>query len=251
MRDANGKAVAKGNLPTKVCVVCSRPFTWRKKWEKCWDEVTCCSDSCKRKRKSERKANKADDAETKAARCAASGERTEHGRPAAGGQWSGSTVEVTAWLGLTVWDAGSTPLAIPSGEALDRETANRHPNGTADRDADGMLRACTSGHPRHGKLASTPRTDTGTVAAAIDALTRLSVSASEVVLWGRSLGCALAQRQAARRLGLARAVPLFGALDWSRTGARARAASRRCPARATPTWTASSARTSVRQCCAL
>ncbi len=26
------RGVKKENLPTKVCVVCNRPFTWRKKW---------------------------------------------------------------------------------------------------------------------------------------------------------------------------------------------------------------------------
>lgn len=29
------RGVKKENLPTKVCVVCDRPFTWRKKWERC------------------------------------------------------------------------------------------------------------------------------------------------------------------------------------------------------------------------
>ena len=33
------RSVAKSNLPTKLCVVCGRPFAWRKKWEKVWDEV--------------------------------------------------------------------------------------------------------------------------------------------------------------------------------------------------------------------
>mmetsp|Transcript_19629 Transcript_19629/g.24206 ORF Transcript_19629/g.24206 Transcript_19629/m.24206 type:complete len:132 (+) Transcript_19629:177-572(+) len=41
----------KSNLPSKVCVVCNRPFTWRKKWERCWDEVSCCSKSCNAKRR--------------------------------------------------------------------------------------------------------------------------------------------------------------------------------------------------------
>lgn len=45
------RGVKKENLPTKVCVVCNRPFTWRKKWERCWDEVTTCSKSCNSKRK--------------------------------------------------------------------------------------------------------------------------------------------------------------------------------------------------------
>ena len=35
-----------------MCVVCERPFTWRKKWERCWDEVTTCSKSCNSKRRS-------------------------------------------------------------------------------------------------------------------------------------------------------------------------------------------------------
>jgi hypothetical protein len=33
------KGVKNKNLPTKICVVCNKPFTWRKKWEKVWDEV--------------------------------------------------------------------------------------------------------------------------------------------------------------------------------------------------------------------
>jgi hypothetical protein len=40
----------KSNLPEKICLVCNRAFNWRKKWEKCWDEVKYCSDAC-RKRK--------------------------------------------------------------------------------------------------------------------------------------------------------------------------------------------------------
>eukprot|EP01083_Nonionella_stella_P051882 137776_1 len=47
-----GKKVSKANLPEKICVVCERPFTWRKKWERSWDEVTCCSKSCNSKRRS-------------------------------------------------------------------------------------------------------------------------------------------------------------------------------------------------------
>ena len=36
--DKKKKAVAKQDLPSKVCVVCGRPFAWRKKWERC---VSC------------------------------------------------------------------------------------------------------------------------------------------------------------------------------------------------------------------
>ncbi len=35
-------------LPEKICVACSRPFAWRKKWEKNWDEVKYCSERCRR-----------------------------------------------------------------------------------------------------------------------------------------------------------------------------------------------------------
>lgn len=45
------RGVKKENLPTKVCVICNRPFNWRKKWERCWDEVTTCSKSCNGSRK--------------------------------------------------------------------------------------------------------------------------------------------------------------------------------------------------------
>jgi hypothetical protein len=41
---------AKSDFPTKICPVCDRPFTWRKKWADCWDEVKYCSDRCRRRR---------------------------------------------------------------------------------------------------------------------------------------------------------------------------------------------------------
>ncbi|MFN4910073.1 MAG: DUF2256 domain-containing protein [Flavobacteriales bacterium] len=40
----------KALLPVKSCVVCKRPFTWRKKWEKVWDEVKYCSNRCRNQR---------------------------------------------------------------------------------------------------------------------------------------------------------------------------------------------------------
>jgi hypothetical protein len=46
------KKPSKSNLPEKVCVVCGRPFTWRKKWERSWDEVTTCSKRCNSERRS-------------------------------------------------------------------------------------------------------------------------------------------------------------------------------------------------------
>lgn len=41
------KPVKKANLPMKICIVCNRPFTWRKKWQRTWDEVKYCSDKCR------------------------------------------------------------------------------------------------------------------------------------------------------------------------------------------------------------
>ncbi|HKK97392.1 MAG TPA: DUF2256 domain-containing protein [Marivita sp.] len=41
----------KSDLPTKTCATCGLPFTWRKKWEKVWDEVKYCSDRCRREKK--------------------------------------------------------------------------------------------------------------------------------------------------------------------------------------------------------
>lgn len=37
----------KSDLPIKTCITCQRSFTWRKKWEKVWDEVKYCSDKCR------------------------------------------------------------------------------------------------------------------------------------------------------------------------------------------------------------
>jgi uncharacterized protein (TIGR00251 family) len=38
---------SKSNLPSKTCATCGRSFNWRKKWERCWDEVRYCSDRCR------------------------------------------------------------------------------------------------------------------------------------------------------------------------------------------------------------
>ena len=39
---------AKAPLPTKLCVQCKLPMTWRKKWARNWDEVKYCSERCRR-----------------------------------------------------------------------------------------------------------------------------------------------------------------------------------------------------------
>ncbi|TGE78228.1 DUF2256 domain-containing protein [Pseudoalteromonas sp. KS88] len=37
------------HLPQKNCPVCKRDFTWRKKWQRDWDNVIYCSQRCKNK----------------------------------------------------------------------------------------------------------------------------------------------------------------------------------------------------------
>nr|WP_111637232.1 DUF2256 domain-containing protein [Marinomonas shanghaiensis] len=43
----------KPHLPEKICLVCQRPFAWRKKWERDWPQVKYCSERCKRQAKKE------------------------------------------------------------------------------------------------------------------------------------------------------------------------------------------------------
>ncbi|WP_094120519.1 DUF2256 domain-containing protein [Pantoea conspicua] len=40
----------KKNLPVRYCKTCHKPMVWRKKWEKCWDDVQYCSERCRRQR---------------------------------------------------------------------------------------------------------------------------------------------------------------------------------------------------------
>ncbi|MGA8882354.1 MAG: DUF2256 domain-containing protein [Acinetobacter sp.] len=41
----------KHHLPKKICINCLRPFNWRKKWQRCWEEVKYCSERCRRESK--------------------------------------------------------------------------------------------------------------------------------------------------------------------------------------------------------
>ncbi|WP_305815269.1 DUF2256 domain-containing protein [Photobacterium leiognathi] len=50
----------KCNLSSKICVVCQRPFTWRKKWQQCWDDVKYCSERCRRSKQHVLKSSKTD-----------------------------------------------------------------------------------------------------------------------------------------------------------------------------------------------
>jgi len=42
-------------LPQKICLTCERPFSWRKKWERDWDNVIYCSERCRRNKTKESK----------------------------------------------------------------------------------------------------------------------------------------------------------------------------------------------------
>ena len=42
------RGIAKADLPAKLCVACGRPFTWRKKWARDWEQVRFCSDRCRK-----------------------------------------------------------------------------------------------------------------------------------------------------------------------------------------------------------
>jgi hypothetical protein len=42
------KGVKKQHLPSKICLTCQKPFTWRKKWETVWQAVKFCSERCRR-----------------------------------------------------------------------------------------------------------------------------------------------------------------------------------------------------------
>jgi hypothetical protein len=57
---ATGRKYTKSNLPTKICPVCQRPFTWRKKWEDCWDDVKYCSERCRRHRSQAKSSDRGD-----------------------------------------------------------------------------------------------------------------------------------------------------------------------------------------------
>ncbi|MGP7732832.1 DUF2256 domain-containing protein [Oceanimonas smirnovii] len=47
-------------LPQKTCLVCGRPFSWRKKWARDWEQVKYCSERCRRQRSAASGADTAD-----------------------------------------------------------------------------------------------------------------------------------------------------------------------------------------------
>jgi hypothetical protein len=48
------------DMPQKTCAACGRPFTWRRKWARCWEEVRFCSDACRSGRRQRARAEPLD-----------------------------------------------------------------------------------------------------------------------------------------------------------------------------------------------
>jgi len=46
-KPVTAKRYTKSTLPQKICAACGRPFAWRRKWARDWDQVKTCSDRCK------------------------------------------------------------------------------------------------------------------------------------------------------------------------------------------------------------
>ncbi|MEI8322304.1 MAG: DUF2256 domain-containing protein [Actinomycetes bacterium] len=40
-------AQTKNGFPPKICAICGRPFEWRRKWARDWENVRYCSDRCR------------------------------------------------------------------------------------------------------------------------------------------------------------------------------------------------------------
>ncbi|MFY8056548.1 MAG: DUF2256 domain-containing protein [Planctomycetaceae bacterium] len=45
-------ASPKSPLPEKICVACGRPYKWRRRWARDWDNVKYCSERCRRSKHS-------------------------------------------------------------------------------------------------------------------------------------------------------------------------------------------------------
>lgn len=51
MRAGDAAGSHRGNkaaLPSKPCMRCGRPMSWRKAWAKNWEQVRYCSERCRR-----------------------------------------------------------------------------------------------------------------------------------------------------------------------------------------------------------
>jgi len=43
------EARTKNGFAPRICAACGRPFEWRKKWARDWENVRWCSDSCRQR----------------------------------------------------------------------------------------------------------------------------------------------------------------------------------------------------------
>ncbi|NBY46132.1 MAG: DUF2256 domain-containing protein [Acidimicrobiia bacterium] len=47
MSQTNRVPKIKNGFAPKICATCSKPFEWRKKWARDWQNVRYCSDRCR------------------------------------------------------------------------------------------------------------------------------------------------------------------------------------------------------------
>jgi hypothetical protein len=50
VNDDKGFRGNKRALPSKPCMACGRPMSWRRAWAKNWEEVRYCSEACRRRK---------------------------------------------------------------------------------------------------------------------------------------------------------------------------------------------------------
>ena len=129
------RGVRKADLPQKICLACGRPFTWRKKWEDSWDEVTTCSKSCNAERK---RSNRADDpretsSDGELGEASSSEDSRSDGRPSRrSGRRSPRMVMVSENESADTAELGMTAPAILMGsECADGQGAELDPCGMA------------------------------------------------------------------------------------------------------------------------
>ena len=44
-------AQVKNGFEPRICMVCEKPFEWRKKWARDWERVKYCSEKCQKQAK--------------------------------------------------------------------------------------------------------------------------------------------------------------------------------------------------------
>jgi len=48
-RHTHGFKGNKAALPSKPCLACGRPMSWRRAWARNWEQVRYCSEACRRR----------------------------------------------------------------------------------------------------------------------------------------------------------------------------------------------------------